>query len=189
MADGTAAERRRGTASRLSRLLVPVLTLGLTSCDLLRDDSGATAHADAADIAQVAGWTRIALTPSYLLVVNVLPSERMFTHDEMQSMNPTEGEEIIDGPGDPVGVGVRHVEAHIYDRQTGLPLSDVDAKIRIFNRTTGDDIDVPPTLMQDVVIGRPDIHYGNNVPVRGNSDISVRVTVGDEEVSVDGHLD
>jgi hypothetical protein len=188
MADGMMVGRRAGIAPRLSRLLIPVLALGLTSCDVLHDDAP-EAHADAADVAQVAGWTRIALTPSYLLVVNVLPSERMYTHDEMKSMNPTVGEAILDGPGDPVGVGVRHVEAHIYDRQTGLPLSNVKPTIRIFNRTTGDDIDVPPTLMQDVVIGGPDIHYGNNVAVRGKSDISVQVTVGDEEVSVDGHLD
>jgi hypothetical protein len=171
------------------RWLLPALVVTLTSCDVLRDDAHSSSHAEAADVAQVAGWTRIALTPSYLLVVNVLPSERMYTHDEMKSMNPTVGEAILDGVGDPTGIGVRHVEAHIYDRETGLPLSNVTPTIRIFNRTTGDDIEVPPTLMQDVIIGGPDIHYGNNVPVRADSDISVQVTVGDEEVSVDGHLD
>ena len=114
----------------------------------------------------------------------------MFTDMQMKSMSPTVGEAILDhGVGDPVGIGVRHVEAHVYDRSTGLPLSNIKPAIRVFNRTTGDHVDVPPTLMQDVVIGSPDIHYGNNVPVSGNSDISLAITVGSEEVTVDGHLD
>ncbi len=149
--------------------------------------SAGSSHSD--DVALVAGWTRIALTPHYLLVVNVLPSETMYSEDEMKSMSPTVGEAILNGEGEPTGLGVRHVEAHIYDRSTGLPLSTVKPAIRVFNRTTGEHVDVSPTLMQDVVVGAPDIHYGNNVPVRGNSDITLAITVGDEEVTVDGHLD
>jgi hypothetical protein len=179
---------RRRSLSRLTLLLLP-MALGLTSCDVIRDEA-ASSHAGADDVATVAGWTRIALTSHYLLVVNVLPSETMFSDGQMKSMRPTVGEAILDGGvGDPTGLGVRHVEAHVYDRTTGLPLSNIKPTIRVFNRTTGDHIDVPPTLMQDVIVGSPDIHYGNNVPVRGNSDISLAITVGDEEVTVDGHLD
>ncbi|HEY7628713.1 MAG TPA: hypothetical protein VH761_16700 [Ilumatobacteraceae bacterium] len=190
MAETTASATRRH-GPRIARLLAgaATLALSLTSCDLIRDNAAEHHHADADDVAAVAGWTRIALTPSYLLVVNVLPSEAMYTDDEMQAMSPTEGEAILDGPGEPVGLGVRHVEAHIYDRRTGIPLSNVEPTIRVFNRTTGDRVEVAPTLMQDVIIGGPDIHYGNNVAVRGDSDISVQVAVGDEEVTVDGHLD
>jgi hypothetical protein len=191
MADNGETKGRATRVRRWSRVVLALggLALALTSCDLIRDHDGSAAQSDEADIAGVAGWTRIAMTPRYLLVVNVLPSETMYTHSEMASMNPTVGEAILDGKGEPVGVGVRHVEAHIYDRATGIPVSDVKPSIRIFNRTTGDRIDVPPTLMQDVVIGGPDIHFGNNVPVRGDSDISVEVVVGDEGVTVDGHLD
>ncbi len=179
----------RGGRQSLSRLLLVALALGLTSCDLINDEQAGT-QASEADVGAVAGWTRIALTTHYLLVVNVLPSETMFSDMQMKSMSPTVGEQILDkGVGDPTGVGVRHVEAHVYDRSTGLPLSNVKPAIRVFNRTTGEHIDVPPTLMQDVVVGSPDIHYGNNVPVRGDSDISLAITVGNEEVTVDGHLD
>ena len=188
---GTAERRRgmRGGRRSPSRLLLVVLALGLTSCDLISDD-GSGAQASEADVGAVAGWTRIALTTHYLLVVNVLPSETMFTDMQMQSMSPTVGEQILDkGVGDPTGLGIRHVEAHVYDRTTGLPLSNIKPSIRVFNRTTGERVDVSPTLMQDVVVGSPDIHYGNNIPVRGNSDISLAITVGSEEVTVDGHLD
>ncbi len=186
---GMAGVRTMGGRHVLPRLLVPLLALGLTSCDVIGNDSQ-SALADAGDVSAVAGWTRIALTTHYLLVVNVLPSERMFSDAEMKSLSPTQGEEILDhGVGDPIGTGVRHVEAHIYDRSTGLPLSNIKPSIRVFNRTTGDHVDVPPTLMQDVVIGSTDIHYGNNVPVRGASDISLAIEVGNEAVTVDGHLD
>ena len=188
MAGRAAAQRMGGGRRWLSRLLLPLFVVASTSCDVIHGDGNANTS-DAADVALVAGWTRIALTANYLLVVNVLPSERMFTRDEVASMNPTEGEAILDGEGEPTGLGVRHVEAHIYDRSTGLPLSNVKPSIRVFNRTTGEQRDVSPTLMQDVVVGAPDIHYGNNVPVRGNSDISLAITVGDEAVTVDGHLD
>jgi hypothetical protein len=187
---GSAAETGRSGGRRsLSRLLLPLVLLGVTSCDVIHADAP-NSHSSADEVALVAGWTRIALTTHYLLVVNVLPSETMFTKEEVESMSPTVGEAILDhGVGNPTGIGVRHVEAHIYNRATGLPLSSIKPSIRVFNRTTGDHIDVSPTLMQDVVIGAPDIHYGNNVPVRGNSDISLAVTVADEEVTVDGHLD
>lgn len=173
----------------LSRLLAPLVVVALTGCDLVRDDTGSPTRSDPADVAAVAGWTRIALTPSYLLVVNVLPSEAMYTHDDIESMSPTEGEVILEGTGEPVGVGVRHVEAHVYDRETGTTMSNVEPEIRVFNRTTGERVDVAPTLMQDVIVGRADIHYGNNVAVSGNSDISVEISLDDEEVTVDGHLD
>ncbi|MEY2444597.1 MAG: hypothetical protein QOE00_1177 [Ilumatobacteraceae bacterium] len=188
---GSAAERRAvGRLRSLSRLLLlPLMAVGMTSCDIIRDHA-LNDHSSADDVASVAGWTRIALTTHYLLVVNVLPSETMFTDGETMSMRPTVGEAILDGGvGNPTGLGVRHVEAHVYDRATGLPLSNIEPTIRVFNRTTGDHVDVPPTLMQDVVVGSSDIHYGNNVPVRGDSDISLAITVGNEEVTVDGHLD
>ena len=189
MAGSEAETWRNGSRRSLSRLLLPLLLVGLTSCDVIHDDA-ADSHSSADDVATVAGWTRIALTTHYLLVVNVLPSETMFTAEEVKTMSPTVGEAILDhGVGDPTGIGVRHVEAHVYNRATGLPVSNIQPTIRVFNRTTGDHIDVPPTLMQDVVVGSPDIHYGNNVPVRGNSDISLEVTVAGEEVTVDGHLD
>jgi hypothetical protein len=172
------------------RALSLLVLVALTSCGVIGDaESGGRGGATAAQVAAVAGWTRIALTTSYLLVVNVLPGERMFTNTEMASMSPTMGEAILDGKGEPLGPGVRHVEAHVYDRSTGLPLSNVTPTIHLFNRTTGDHLMVPPTLMQDVNIGAVDIHYGNNVLVRGDSDLSLVITVGHEEVTVDAHLD
>ena len=163
----------------------------LTACGVLRANAAApmtpeqTRHA----VSMATGWTKAVMTPHYLVVVNVLPSEHMMTMGEMQMDHPTQGELIIDGKGNAQGEEVRHVEAHIYDRATGKALTGTVPSITLINRTTGETIDVPPTLMQDVIIGPLDLHFGNNVPVRGNSDVSVRVTVDGEAVTVDGHLD
>ena len=113
----------------------------------------------------------------------------MFTEDQHMEMHPTEGELIIDGTGNMTGQHVRHVEAHVYDRKTGAVVTDVIPTIVVTNRTTGEVIDVSSTLMQDVNIGEIDRHYGNNVMIMPDSDLQVKVTLGDEEVSVDGHLD
>ena len=162
----------------------------VTACGVLRAN-GATPPAAAIRMAisEATGWTRAATTEHYLVVVNVLPSESMMTRAEVQATHPTEGELIVDGIGLPYGAFIRHVEAHIYDRATGKAITGMVPSIKLTNRTTGEVIDVPPTLMQDVIIGPLDLHFGNNVPVADDSDISVLVTVDGEGVSVDGHID
>jgi len=180
----------------MARRVVPVVAVvaaavSFAACGVLRDDGPAKVDAAAAeqDVVSAAGWTRIATTKDYLLVVNVLPGEHMFTAEEMQRDHPVEGEQIIKGPGNSLGPNVRHVEAHVYDRTTGLPLSNVTTSIVVVNRTTGVKITVTPTLMQDVNIGALDIHYGNNIEIPGDSDLSLSITVNGQGVTVDGHLD
>ena len=168
-----------------------VLCLGavLAACRLIGAEAIGHPSSDEQDVVAAAGWTRIATTEKYLVVANVLPGEQMFTAAEAQAEHPTEGELIIEGTGHALGANVRHVEAHIYDRRTGMPLTNVTPTIVVLNRTTGERTEVASTLMQDVNIGSLDIHYGNNVTIIGDSDLHLSVTVNGEEVSVDGHLD
>lgn len=176
-------------ASALVIAAAGVLGVGaLAACSVLRTDVIAETE-DASDVVAAAGWTRAVATEHYLVVVNVLPGEAMFTHAEHQEQHPTEGELILSGDGEALGPVSRHVEAHIYDRATGLAFTDVVPTIELLNRTTGERIEVEPTLMQDVNIGPLDLHFGNNVPVPSNSDLEITVTVAGEEVTVDGHLD
>lgn len=164
------------------------LSLALGACRLVGEGAGLSSAAHAQGVAAVAGWTRIATTERYVVVANVLPGERMFTKAEYAAEHPTVGELVINGTGRPVGDDVRHVEAHIYDRKTGLPLTDVTPTLVVLDRGSGKRTVVPPTLMQDVNIGALDIHFGNNVVVPGNTDLRLTVTIGDEEVTFDGHL-
>jgi hypothetical protein len=166
------------------------LSGSLAACSVLRADSVDESKIETAGaVAAASGWTRAVLSEHYLVIVNVLPGEEMFTDDEKMSLHPTEGELILDGPGNDIGEHVRHVEAHVYDRATGAVVANVVPVITVTNRTTGEVIEVESTLMQDLNIGEIDRHYGNNVMIEPDSDLQVHVTVGDEEVSVDGHLD
>ncbi len=182
---------RRRTPQRFAvTSLLALGTVAIAACSVLRVGVTPADHdEDAADVAAAAGWTRTVSTAHYLFVVNVLPAEEMFTNEQYVAEHPVEGELIINGPGVATGRNMRHVEAHIYDITTGLALTDHVPKIVITNRTSGKVTVVPPTLMQDVNIGPLDRHFGNNVYVDSNSDISVNVIVTGEEVSVDGHLD
>jgi hypothetical protein len=182
---------RRRTPKRLAIVTLLLLSTGVVAaCSVLR--VGVTPidqDANAVAVASAAGWTRTVSTEHYLFVVNVLPAEEMFTAAEHLAHHQTVGEMILVGDGVPLGPNMRHVEAHIYDISTGLALTDHVPTIVLSNRTTGEVSNVPPTLMQDVNIGALDRHFGNNVYVTPNSDISVKVSVNGEEVSVDGHLD
>lgn len=188
-----ATKPNRATTLRPQAVVVAFSIVGfgaLTACGVLRVNAAPLSpEATKAAIEAVSGWTRTVATADYVVVVNVLPSERMMTRAEVNALHPTEGELVINTPGQPQGPETRHVEAHIYDRSTGIALTSVVPTIRVKNHATGDVVDVPSVLMQDVNIGPLDLHFGNNVRVVGDSDISVIVTVNGELVTVDGHLD
>jgi len=186
--------RPASSATRVRVAVVAMLVGGLgvlAACSVLQANAGAPTKPEESRLAvsQATGFTKTVVSQHYVVVVNVLPSEHMMTMSDMQMQHPTEGELIIDGKGYPQGTEIRHVEAHVYDRATGSVVTRVVPTITLINRTTGEIVNVPPTLMQDVIIGALDLHYGNNVPVAGNSDVSVHVSVNGEEVTVDGHLD
>jgi hypothetical protein len=161
---------------------------GLAGCNVVRPTAQLPVPTQQ-QIVDVSGWTREATSTSYLVVVNVLPGERMYTPTELRTQHPVEGEAIIAGNGSPLGDNVRHVEAHVYDRATGTPVTDVVPVITLTDRTTGQSINVPPIPMQDINIGAVDRHFGDNVLVLGNSDLRITVAVNHEEVTLDGHLD
>lgn len=177
----------RCSARTVGLTVLTVLTVVLVAC------GGSAAPQDTAaidtQVAKVSGWTRLVMTPSYLIVVNVLPGEPMFTQDEIDAQHPLEGELIITGEGVGLTETSRHVEAHVYSRATGIPLHGVVVTLAVSDRTSATRAQIAPTVMMDFLIGRRDIHFGNNVSLPGNIDLSVHITVDGEEVTVDGHLD
>ncbi|MEN9646950.1 MAG: hypothetical protein RL238_3619 [Actinomycetota bacterium] len=110
--------------------------------------------------------------------------------DEARSIeHPIEGEAIIAGEGAPIVVDARHVEVHVYDRTSGLPVPGLDLTLIVVNLSTGQRFEVAAAEMQDLSIGSRDRHYGNNVPIAGPADISVTVSIRGERIAFDGHID
>ncbi len=140
-------------------------------------------------VSQVAGFTKVGFTTDYMVIVNVLPGEEMFSAEEVARDHPTVGELEIDGEGSEVALDARHVEAHVYDRDTGLAITDPVPVIEVFDGRTGEVNVIRSVLMQDVVVGETDIHFGDNIVIGGDSSLKITVRLGPgEEVVVDGHL-
>lgn len=135
-----------------------------------------------------AGLTKMAISEHYIVVVNVLPPEEMYTAAEVAKLHPTVGELVVDGRVTPALPTTRHTEAHVYAKDTGLPLSDVRPRMTLLDRVTGHVTDVDATLMQDVVLGASDRHFGSNVVIKPGHEFTIVVRVGTEEVSIDGIL-
>jgi hypothetical protein len=170
----------RTLSSRPLALLIAVILASLVGTGV------AGASRDPAE--PYAGFTRMGTTADYVVMVNVLPAERMFTEAENARLHPTVGELIIRGTAGPLGPRARHVEAHLYSRSTGEVVTDVVPTMEIIDHATGKVTGVDATLMQDVVIGEPDQHFGTNVTVAPRHAITVIVRIGDQEVTVDGKL-
>ena len=135
-----------------------------------------------------AGWTRVATTTRYVMVINVLPAEVMFTRAAYERVHPTQGELVLDGHPTPVGASMRHTEAHIYSKKTGLPLAGKRPRITLVDHAAGGMRDVDATKMQDVVIGATDMHFGSNISIPSGHEFTITVALDGEEVSVDGNL-
>lgn len=142
---------------------------------------------DATDVAGL-GLTRVGTTEHYLVVLNVVPPEEMYEPAQAAAQHPTGGEYILHGNMAPIEPHSRHTEAHIYSKETGKPVIDVVPTILITDRTDGTTQQPEATLMQDVLIGDRDIHFGNNVVIRAGHEFSVTITINTEEVSFSGRL-
>ena len=179
-----APRRRRGW---VFVALVPLAIL-LTAVSVYAATGLRGASAAEPPVESFAGFTKVATTKHYVVVLNVLPAEEMFTRTSYEQSHPTVGELVVDGRPTPRPPSSRHTEAHIYSQATGLPVTNVRPRLTLVDHTSGSVRDVDATLMQDVVIGAPDLHFGSNVIIPSGHQFTIVVSIGAEEVSFDGLL-
>ncbi|HXP72729.1 MAG TPA: hypothetical protein VN823_01155 [Stellaceae bacterium] len=114
-------------------------------------------------------------TQHYRLVLQVGPSETMYTAAEAKAKHPISGEIMLSGkmaggmpgmdhamPGMMTMSDLRHVELHVSARDSGKPVTDARVSITL----TGDDKKrraLPIARMYGAVEGLDDLHYGNNM--------------------------
>jgi len=129
-------------------------------------------------------------TTNYTVVLNVVSPQNMYTPQQVKQQNPTDGEVMFSGamvmpPG--MGgmsmsnmsypAGWRHMEVHIYDRNTNQVIGDASPMIVVTNDQTGLQTNVPIVTMQSVVVGASDLHYGNNVDLPSGHSYTAAVQV------------
>ncbi len=129
------------------------------------------------------GATKIAETATYVVVMNIVPPEQMYQPAEAATKKPAEGEFILEGLMAPIHLDSRHFEAHVYSQRTGKPMQGLHPLVNVTDHTAGASFPIVMTLMQDVIVGPPDLHYGNNADLPAGHDYTVDVTIGAEHAA------
>jgi hypothetical protein len=138
--------------------------------------------------AKEAGVTEVRTTRHYLIVLNVVPPEHMYPPAVAARVHPTEGELNIRGTMAPITPIARHFEAHVYSLATGKPVHGQHPTITVDDHTAGTTEQVRVTIMQDVVVGARDYHYGNNANMAYGHDFTITVKLNGEQAVYPVHL-
>ncbi|HEY3765853.1 MAG TPA: hypothetical protein VGL44_11915 [Gaiellales bacterium] len=138
--------------------------------------------------AKEAGVTEVRLTRHYLIVLNVVPPEHMYAPKLAARIHPTEGELNIRGTMAPITPDARHFEAHIYSLATGMPVHGAHPTITVVDHTAHSSEQVRVTIMQDVIVGARDYHYGNNANMAYGHDFTITVSLNGEKAVYPVHL-
>jgi hypothetical protein len=166
------------TAAALAAAAVALVSFGL----------GGGAQHVVYPAAKEAGVTQVRTTHHYLIVLNVVPPEHMYPPAVAARLHPTEGELNIRGTMAPITPTARHFEAHVYSLATGKPVHGQHPTITVVDHTAGTSEQVRVTVMQDVVVGARDYHYGNNANMAYGHDFTITVALNGERAVYPVHL-
>ena len=149
------------------------------------DQSSTTVHAAAAGT-----QIKLGSTSAYNLVTEIGGLQAMYTPAQASSQHPRSGELMFSGsmtmPSDTTNVSPdwHHLEVHIFDKKTGNVVKTVTPVITVTNTSTGQAQPVPLVVMQGIVEGPGDYHYGNNVDLP-KGQYTVTVAIGSETANFD----
>lgn len=149
------------------------------------DQSSTTIHAAAAGT-----QIKLASTSTYNLVAEVGGLQAMYTPAQASSQHPKSGEVMFGGsmtmPPDTTNVSPEwhHLEVHIFDKKTGNVVTTQNPVLTVKNDSTGQTQQVPVVVMQGIVEGPGDYHYGNNVDLP-TGQYTVTVVIGSETANFD----
>ncbi|HEV2218083.1 MAG TPA: hypothetical protein VGV88_10980 [Candidatus Dormibacteraeota bacterium] len=152
------------------------------------DQSSTTIHAAAAGT-----QIKLATSASYNFVAEIGGLQAMYTEAQASSQHPKTGEVMFGGtmtmPSDTGNVSPdwHHLEVHVFDKKTGNVVKTVNPVLTVKNDTTGQTQQVPIVVMQGIVEGPGDYHYGNNVFLP-KGEYTVTVVIGNETASFDFNI-
>jgi len=152
------------------------------------DQSSTTIHAAAAGT-----QIKLASTSTYNLVAEIGPLQAMYTPAQVSSQHPRTGEVMFGGtmtmPSDTTNISPdwHHLEVHIFDKKTGNVIKTANPVLTVKNNTTNQVVQVPIVVMQGIVEGPNDIHYGNNVDLP-KGQYTVTAVIGSETSNFDFNI-
>jgi hypothetical protein len=126
-------------------------------------------------------------TDHYMIVLDILAPEDMFTPADVAAQHPGAGELVVHGIATPtVGVNLRHMEVHVYDRMTGAVVMGQTPTLTLTDHTAGLTSSIDATEMRDIIIGPIDDHYGSNSAVAVGSDFTIHVVLNGDMADFSG---
>jgi hypothetical protein len=149
------------------------------------DQSSTTIHAAAAGTI-----IKVGSTTTYNLVTEIGGLQAMYTPAQTASQHPKTGDEMFGGtmimpPGTTnPSPDWHHLEVHIFNKRTGDTVKATTPVITVTNQGTGQTQPVPIVVMQGIVEGPSDYHYGNNIDLP-NGEYTVTVVIGSETANFD----
>ena len=152
------------------------------------DQSSTTIHAAAAGT-----QIKLATSASYNFVAEIGGLQPMYTQAQASSQHPKTGEVMFGGtmtmPSDTSNVSPdwHHLEVHVFDKKTGNVVKTVNPVLTVKNDATGQTQQVPIVVMQGIVEGPGDYHYGNNVFLP-KGEYTVTVVIGSDTASFDFNI-
>jgi hypothetical protein len=136
---------------------------------------------------------KLGSTNTYNMVAEIGGLQAMYTPAQASSQHPKSGEVMFGGqmvmPPDTTNAPPEwhHLEVHIFDKKTGNVVKTLNPVITVTNKGTGQTQPIPIVVMQGVVEGSGDYHYGNNVNL-SNGQYAVTVVIGSETANFDFNL-
>ena len=126
-------------------------------------------------------------TDKYLIVLDVLAPEHMYTQADVARERPGAGELVVNGKATPTtGVNLRHMEVHVYDRVSGAVVMGEHPKLTLSDYTDDTTYNIDATEMRDIVIGEIDDHYGSNSSVAVGHEFSLHFELNGETADFTG---
>jgi hypothetical protein len=136
---------------------------------------------------------RLGSTSSYNLVTEIGGLQSMYTPDQVSAQHPKSGEVMFGGqmvmPPDVTNPSPdwHHLEVHIIDKKSGDVVRTVNPVLTVMDNASGQVKPVPIVVMQGVVEGSGDYHYGNNVDLP-KGQYTVTVVIGSETANFDFNI-
>lgn len=150
---------------------------------------GASDQGTSTNVVGEQGMTQVTTTQRFIVVLNVVPPERMLTAEQARAGGAAQDAElIISGSQGRIGPLTRHTEVHVYDRRTGAAVSDALVRMTLQDQTAGTTTEIPATTMQDLVLGPIDAHYGNNADLPIGHHFLLTAQIDADEATFSGTL-
>jgi hypothetical protein len=152
------------------------------------DQSSTTIHPPSSGV-----FIQLGSTTTYNFLAEIGGLQAMYTSAQASAQHPKAGEVMFGGqmvlPPDTTNPSPdwRHLEVHVYDKKTGDVVKASNPVITVTNKATGQTQPVPIVVMQGVVEGSGDYHYGNNVNLP-KGEYTVTVVIGSETANFDFNL-